>query len=534
MGRWVPLCWLIVTGCTCAPGALPDGGVRSDGGVIITPGSVATYADFCTTQVAIWCSKLVECKTVSVAASVDCTDYLGRYCAALNPSLERGYRRYHPDVATACLTAFQTQTDCDALSSFFGPSCNGVLTPLAPAGGPCLAEGDCAATGEYCVGTGCALTCTPQGGANQPCAFETNCDSGLRCDATKICRGPLPAGSACVSSQNQCDGNTFSDPVQNLCVVRPGAGQPSSVDVFARCAPDAWCDTSTSAAQCRPRAMLGQPCTPVSCVEGAYCDRVAAQPTCKSELVDGAPCTGFDECAGTFGVCDPLLLVCERLGTRVATGQPCSTFRQCENFNDSCKGQVPNPDGGRGIAGTCLRQALGDPCTSSYDCPTTSYCASADGGSRCEAARLGTPCRDDSECAVEAYCGPTTCLARGQAGSPCDLLNRSCSGSLQCRPTSVGAMTGVCGEPGLAGEPCSAASGYRQCSLPFECVSGVCTEHGRTGEACLQVFFGSCISGSCADRQTCAPFASEGQSCRSSLDCGAGSCQSMTCSAVCR
>ena len=530
MGRWVPLFCCVVAACTCAPGPLPDGGVRSDGGVII---SVATYADFCSTQVAIWCSKLVECKTVAAAASTDCTDYLGRYCAALNPSLERGYRSYHQDVAASCLTAFQAQTDCDALSSFFGPSCNGVLTAQAPAGQPCLAEGDCAATGEYCVGTGCARTCTPQGGPNQPCAFGTNCDSGLRCDATKTCRGPLPAGSPCQPSMNQCDGNSFCDPVQNRCVVRPVVGQPCSPDVFARCAADGWCDTSTGAPRCRARALLGQPCTPVSCVEGAYCDRAAAQPTCKVELADGAPCTSSDECAGSFGVCDPLLFVCERLGDRVATGQPCSTFRQCENFNDSCKGQVPNPDGGRGTAGTCLRKALGDACTTSYDCPRASYCAVGDGGRRCEAAGLGTPCRDDSECAVEAYCA-TTCAARGQAGSPCELARRSCSGSLQCRPTAVGAMTGVCGEPGLAGAPCSEASGYRQCSLPFECASGVCTEHGRESEACLAVFFGSCISGSCANGQSCAPFAAVGQTCRRSLDCAAGTCQSMSCTAACR
>lgn len=526
MGRAAQLLVLLaLSGCKCPGGTVADGGV--------TAGSIATYADFCATQVDVWCAKLVECKTVAAAARADCAGYLGRFCASLDASLERGYRTYHVDVAASCLAAFRAETNCDALSSFFGPSCDGVLTPASPAGGACLAEGDCTAKGEHCVGANCALRCTPQGGLGQGCEYGTTCHDGLWCDPAKVCRAPQAPGGACQGKVYQCDDTSYCDRAQGRCVARPLAGQPCGPDVFDPCATDAWCDNTTRL--CRPRATLGQPCTPVSCVAGTYCDRAAAQPTCKAVLADGASCTASWQCASAFGLCDPLLFVCEQLGARAATGQPCTTFHACDNFGDGCKGQLANPDGGRGTAGTCLPKSLGDSCVGSYDCPKASYCDGADGGAgRCRAAGLGTPCRSDSECAADAYCAATACAARGNAGSPCELARASCSGALQCRPTAAGAATGACAAPGLGGDPCAATAGYRQCSLPFECAGSTCAEHGRLGEPCLQVFFGTCIAGSCAGGSSCAAFAADGEACHSGLDCSSASCPAGTCEALCR
>lgn len=521
----VPLLLLLLTASGCKCGARTS----ADGGHL--PESIPTYADFCTTQVDLWCARLVECKTVAAAARSDCTSYLGRLCKSLDPSLAHGYRAYHSDVAAACLDSFQAQTDCDAVSSFFADACSGVLTPGSPAGGACLAEGDCSAGAERCVGTACTLRCQAQGGVGQPCEFGTNCQRGLWCDATMICRAPQAAGAPCQGKTFQCDDASYCDSAQGKCVAAPAANQPCGPDVFKPCAADAWCDNTRT---CRTRAALGQPCTPISCVAGAYCDRDAAQPTCKTVLADGAPCTASWQCTGDFGICDPTLFVCEQLTALAPTGQSCTTFHPCESFADGCKGEVRNPDGGRGTAGTCAPRALGDACATAYDCPRGSYCDGADGGAHCQPARPGSPCRYDLDCGAELYCASSGCAARVGAAGACELDRSSCAGALQCRPTATGATTGKCLEPGLGGEPCSVASGYRQCSLPFECVAGTCVEHGRVGQACLQLFFGTCISGSCADGKTCAALAADGELCRSSLDCASASCPAGRCEAVCR
>jgi hypothetical protein len=108
----------------------------------------------------------------------------------IQSSEDQGRSAYDGDKVAACI-ARVTTSSCGALnqtSHLTGvPDCASFVKPLTPIGGSCSNDWEC--TAGHCVKLGGATVgqCTTDAGRSQSCA-AAECEAGLICDPTQICR----------------------------------------------------------------------------------------------------------------------------------------------------------------------------------------------------------------------------------------------------------------------------------------------------------------------------------------------------------
>ncbi len=110
--------------------------------------------------------------------------------------------------------------------------------PLAPTGGSCITDADCA-VGDYCTGKD-FRTCGALGGAYASCLYVSDCLDGHTCDGGE-CIKARGVGESCADSIGACDFGLVCDWNLNTCTY-PGVASMSCEYDF-QC--EGNCDTSS-------------------------------------------------------------------------------------------------------------------------------------------------------------------------------------------------------------------------------------------------------------------------------------------------
>lgn len=248
-------------------------------------------------------------------------------------------------------------------------------------------------------------------------------------------------------------------------------------------------------------------------------------------------------------------LDCTRLGSCLAAleAAPCDVYATLES---RCEGLFVPP------------RSVGEPCSSSVECPEDSDCrprpedsewactarvavgedcseAGCLDGARCVEARtdegewfaicrlpvaLGGECDDAHWCARDLFCeadatGAGTCRAMlvSADGGPCEQFT-----GFVCMEGSFCSLTEpfVCRPPPELGEACEEVSYTDDCPEGAHCESGICIADLAEGEECLEQFDcadGWCWSGVCEAR------ALIGEACDMPRDCWSWTCDDGVC-----
>ncbi|MGZ3422618.1 MAG: Kelch repeat-containing protein [Polyangiales bacterium] len=372
-----------------------------------------------------------------------------------------------------------------------------------PTGSGCTAANQCV-TGNcvdgYCCTTSCAGTCsacdvagslgtctavlgTPHGARSCPspygcsasgscasgsCAVDTDCASGLFCNASSACVTRLSNGVACKADSNCTSGNC----VDGVCCDSKCTGSCQSCDVVGKlgtcssvdsgaphgtrsCAPYLACKLGACATSCASTAdcasgycsaskcvggkALGQPCGLGSeCTSGQCADGVCCNTACTEDC-------GSCSIAGLEGTCSPKPAAAT-CGASGCTGAHLVTVGHCSGTTTSCVYGATTP------------------------CPGALVCA--------DATTCKTSCAKDADCTTGA----------------CDTSSGTCT-----LPDGGVAETGVpdaSGPDAIAGEPAPrvddhpTVAGFTRCSKASDCGSGFCVD----GVCCDTACEGKCHS----------------------------------------
>ncbi|MCB9520528.1 MAG: hypothetical protein H6698_09165 [Myxococcales bacterium] len=429
--RCVDLCATV----ECAEGERcnPDTGVCFRPGVLCDP---CTTSEDCGDENDL-CLTLADADRSNICAS-DCTDTEcpeGYFCATVNGGTETFQQ---------CVPSLLTCVDrcVDVVCEVEGETCD-PRTGLCSAGdgpcAPCSSNFDCGGEEDLCLGL--------RGG---PCATNTDCEVGERCDTgAQVCVGSF-CGSDCLLDPDSC-------PPDYGCFPLDGGG-----------------------AQCLPLTFSCiERCDGVDCGDGFNCDEQTG--ACVESVLRacGAPCTSNAECGGANDLC--LAFSGGAAACTYECGRdverPCPTGYDCRLLSNGLEMCLPRtvdfscaactstscPDGEEcnPIDGSCaeLPQACLPPAAA---CPTGELCSFAT--DRCEP--VGTPCSfatrfSDCDTAV-LWC---TSPRDGIAGT----CEQTCFGSTGCdpsRPTCAqfhGTSGSVCVADATGGaHTCGVAASTRQ------------------------------------------------------------------------
>lgn len=131
-------------------------------------------------------------------------------------------------------------------------------------GDPCWAPTDCAPD-LFCSGSVADSVCEPRRGADEPCAFSSSCEDGLRCVRTtegiywSVCTAPRAEGDSCKESSDCEEPLACRD---GSCAQPQGIGESCAGD----CGPGAFCSVDRV---CESARRDGQPCqSNLECVGG--------------------------------------------------------------------------------------------------------------------------------------------------------------------------------------------------------------------------------------------------------------------------
>ena len=287
-------------------------------------------------------------------------------------SVAAGTVTYRGDLMSACVKEL-LQVSCDQpLSLQSADLCRGAFVGTVPRGGMCISSYDCAPE-DMCVDGAsndlvCAGTCQAKKAAGEPCVRPDECISGHVCSDDDVCVAKVGLGAACNPLQDLvcaspfiCDGPSGQ---ARSCVSAPAlqtaiAGQSCNYGSLlasapAYCRPGLVCSTVGREAsnlpilQCRAKAALGMPCSPVGattpCMEGLCVSGVsnADQGVCTSLPAIGQPCLRSSPNQISPGRCVPgAVCVGSTCVTPIENGQPCSLNEEC--VSQSCR---ETPSGG--------------------------------------------------------------------------------------------------------------------------------------------------------------------------------------------
>ena len=356
------------------------------------------------------------------------------------------------------------------------------------------------------------------------CATDTDCSTGLRCQAG-TCVTRIPAGMGCTTSAQCATGNC----IDGVCCNTACGGQCEACDVpgsLGVCSPVSGaphaarracggsgvcagtCDGSNRATCTFPndQAMCGMPsCTAGTETTVATCDglgtcatprmrdcgRYACGPTaCRTSCDTDVECAAGNYCRE--GMCVP----------RQPNGGACTMTAECASgncvdgvcCNTACDGQCEACDNS-GSVGTCS-PTMGAPRGTRPGCAGAGSCAgTCDGSSRTNCAYPGSSveCRAAS-CAEGQATNRGTCDGAGGCGSPttapcapytCEgaMCRASCTAASDC-VTGYRCEMGRCVPTGNLGTPCTRND---QCSMGAVCAGGVCCNTACQGacESCV-------------------------------------------------
>jgi hypothetical protein len=206
---------------------------------------------------------------------------------------------------------------------------------------------------------------------------------------------------------------------------------------------------------------------------------LAAYPPAAEVRKDDAELTSACMGAAACYEGSPLLCPLPRLAVTSPLGATCRGDFECES--NSCSGNSRE-------CGSCTkRNAVGEPCSESAECPRGGYC-----WEKCFApAFLGEACDEHSVCTTGLACSGGKCVRAGGVGatctssSDCDLLaaiacNRATG---KCEKLSFADEGEACPPRLHEGPPVACAKGS-QCVNPDPEEPGTCVAQAKVGEAC--------------------------------------------------
>ena len=195
---------------------------------------------------------------------------------------------------------------------------------------------------------------------NRPCAFSSQCQSGLCQDGLTgcgTCSPSVPLGGTC--SGVTCSDGTFCHPTAQKCmdigtIVHARQGEPCDLTASPTvgCVGDLHCINTNGVSTCQPAPAAGQACVSSSggrlCAAGATCDDASTTCVAFGNCAKGASCDSTSFCQN--GACAP----------RSNVGGPCDTTTSGADGcvpPALCTGKICQIRGGRG-----------DTCDGGYTC----------------------------------------------------------------------------------------------------------------------------------------------------------------------
>lgn len=285
-----------------------------------------------------------------------------------------------------------------------------------------------------------------------------------------------------------------------------------------------------------PATALSATCNSRSCAEG-FCSlsaQGAGCGTCEPFYALGAACSvGAGQCDPDAGTCVTFALQSATCRAWLADGESC-----IGNDATLCRSRLcpPRPDGGA----VCGPLNAGESCSDTFNCGPSQFCSGLvqrtlpQREGRC-AARIapGSPCQDqetDDGCAGEdAACLDGLCVIAGPGsrleGQSCDQAVQ-CGEGLFCSGFTSSLRSGVCATRLSEGAPCVARV-PPECALGLVCAANVCLPYASVNEPCVTTSqckrFANCLVTEADGGQTCVPYATPGEVCRTK-DCLGGHC----------
>lgn len=461
--------------CGCPSPSGTDGGGATAGGFVAAGGSAGgspiaggsataggaaggapliTPSVFCSTYATAQCDAEQRCGTLAQAQRASCLQTRNLQCGAQLTKLDAGAWRFDDVVAKGCLDALAVQADAGVCStvSFCEP-----WRAAGKVGAPCSYE-ECT-DGTYCQPNtlGCR-TCQPLKRLGESCDMFNSCGFGTFCPFTRPvddagvrrCAPLVAEGAECQTVFDCFDGGCvppFDGGVARCSLTRLGApcrySQQCAADQFCKDAINDYQGLLVASGQCVRRLSLGQPCVNQQeddgCLEGT-CLQGQCRKAPFTEAV-GAECDVNENCvAGAY--CADRANAFPDGGTRARRG--------------TCRARV-------GVDAGCLEDVFdSEPCQPGLIC-ADAFCRPL--------GREGEACPPG--CLSELVCS-ARCVARGQAGQPCDVTTSGCAVGLAC-VRAAGATTGVCGDRFPLGTPCRNDG---------ECASSLCAQLADGGHSC--------------------------------------------------
>ncbi|UQA59854.1 hypothetical protein [Polyangium aurulentum] len=192
---------------------------------------------------------------------------------------------------------------------------------------------------------------------------------------------------------------------------------------------------------------------------------------CLAEVA-AAPCAEIEILGVVLGVNGEFTPSCpDAWDGSVPEGETCGTNWDCAR--DRC---LRTTDANGQMTSACTaRAAVGEPCSSPFDCEAALRCdqpAAPDAGTCAPRLAVGGSCKGSSDCQEELRCAQDdTCQPREQAGGPC-ASDGDCVAGMACNGAT-------CAPLGAGGAPCS---------FDGDCASSACVDATST---CADVCKGS-------------------------------------------
>lgn len=227
--------------------------------------------------------------------------------------------------ANACLAAVKSLSCADLLDNRLPDACHfkGALAD----GSNCTTDSQCASGSCFVDDTATCGKCGPRAALGASCT-NSNCEYGLRCNATKLCTdGSLGASCAADSDCHAfslCRGGVCTALLEEsaACVTNPGNKEPPcNILKGLFCSPASLLDPNGTCKKGTVKLVAnGEKCGVLSLVPvefGACTNGECIEDRCQAHIADGAACTGVDKqpkcqepakCrAGTCALKDPVV-----------------------------------------------------------------------------------------------------------------------------------------------------------------------------------------------------------------------------------
>lgn len=226
-------------------------------------------------------------------------------------------------------------------TSDVGATCPAKCGPVSGLGQPCDPPCD-ARLGLRCIDNACSLPHK----ADEKCASDTDCASGLWCDGFGKCAARAFAQAAC-DGDNECTTGLWCDrsPEGGLCRAQVRSAQActaSSAEAILHACVDGdvcrgftFAKTGATPGICAPTGEVGSSCIESAQVTGCGNGLVCKGGACAEKPTSG-PCSAVDDCKDGVAFCDGMQ--CQLLkaaGAACATGAECASH-DCDASSGKC------------------------------------------------------------------------------------------------------------------------------------------------------------------------------------------------------